>query len=306
MTDDALTFDAARCDGCGLCRPACPEVAISFEGVSFAAYLDQDNGAALLACELSGAGSGAGIVPCLHAIGERDLEDAVASGVKEVISARGACASCPRATPRTLELALARVNLRRLSRRQSPIAARDLEPTAWARLRRQASERGNDIDQSRRGLLGIRLTPKAVPGAAVAHQGAAQGPSALFYAVPTIETSRCDGCDACARICPHGAVQLRSDAAGQFYGIDPSHCTGCNLCVDVCEADAITLQGMVPAGATRIALKTATCSKCGAPFHRPLTAPVEQGAEQARRGNTEICRICQQKNHAATLFQVRD
>lgn len=306
MTDDALTFDASQCDGCGLCRPACPEAAIGFEGVSFSAYLDQDNASALFACERAGAGAGSGIVPCLHAIGERDLDEAAASGIKEIVSARGACSSCSRSTSKTLELALARVNLRRLSRRQPPLGARDVEPAAWSRLRRQASERGNDIDQSRRGLLGIKLKAKSVLGLAVADENAAVGSAALFYVVPTIDLSRCNGCDACTRICPHGAVQLQTDAAGPFYRIAPQHCTGCHLCVDVCEVDAVTLQAMAPANATRVTLKSATCSKCGAPFHQPSIGAAEPVVSQGRRGNTQVCRICQKKNHAATLFQVRE
>lgn len=306
MTDDALTFEAALCDGCGLCRPACPESAITFEGVSFDPYLDQDNATALYACDQSLAGRGTGVVPCLHAIGERDLEEAADAGIKDIVTARGSCAACPRATPRTFELALARLNLRRLSRRRSPLAHRDVPPAAWSRARQQASERGNDIDQSRRGWLGITLKsmPASVP--AVAHAGAAGGADALFRFVPHLDQSRCDGCDACTRICPHGVISLKSDASGQGYSIDAEACTGCHLCADVCEPNAITLLEMAQAAVTHVALASAKCSKCGAPFHRPSAGVLAPSAGHGQRKNTEICRICQKKNHAGLLFQVRE
>ncbi len=293
MTEAALTFDADACDGCGLCRPACPEAAVTFSEVDFGAYLDQDNAQALIACELSDVEPGPGVVPCLHGLGHRDLLE-IAARASGVVTARGDCASCPRATVKSIDLALAEFNLRRISTRQPPLNVAAVTAANWTQRRSAASARGNDIDQGRRRLFGIKNGRTGPPDAE--RDAVASTSGAVYRFVPVIDQSRCTGCDACTRVCSHEAVAILSDAQGQAYRIDAANCTGCRLCADVCEPKAIDVKPMQPAAQTRLPLAPARCSKCGAPFHQPSSSGSRASA---------VCWICQRKNHAGLLFQVR-
>lgn len=298
MDDTALGFDAGACDGCGLCRPACPQGAIALAGAACEAYFDQDNATALVACALSGASPGAGVVPCLHALGERDVEAMAGLGVRQVVTARGDCATCPRATLNTFDIAIARVNMLRASRRQGVLAASAVSAAAWQVAQQLASARGNDIDQGRRGLLGLKFKTTNTP-----ITGGPKGQPAvdggLFRFVPLIDSGSCTGCDACTRICPHAAVTIARDVDQTSYQIEAAECTGCHLCVDVCEPGAITLQQMAPITIASVKLQQFRCSKCGAPFHRPM-------AQGKVDDQASICRICRGTNHAGLLFQVRE
>lgn len=287
IDDSALQLDQSACDGCGLCRPACPQNAIGFPGRSFEPYLDQDNAMALVACEPSGVDGGAGVVPCLHGLGLSDLTRVAALGARLVLAARGDCASCPRATSKTIELALAQYNLLRVSRRQDPVGLHFVAAAAWQASRQSASRRGNDLDQSRRKLFGLKSSIDKPPAGGVRDAAAAE-PGVLFRFVPGIDPVRCNGCDACMRLCPHGALHFEKDASDPGYRIDAESCTGCNLCVDVCEPGAITLSTMAPVKVAAIPVSIDRCSKCGVPFHRPVVR-----LSQAQDGNasTGICRI---------------
>jgi NAD-dependent dihydropyrimidine dehydrogenase PreA subunit len=54
--------------------------------------------------------------------------------------------------------------------------------------------------------------------------------------VAQIDWASCEGCGACAEICPFGAAQC-----GHKGVIDPVACMGCSVCVDRCPSHAITL-----------------------------------------------------------------
>lgn len=50
--------------------------------------------------------------------------------------------------------------------------------------------------------------------------------------------SKCSGCEACANVCPRGAIEMRPDWRGfLFPHINSSKCVGCKLCVDICPAN---------------------------------------------------------------------
>ncbi len=66
--------------------------------------------------------------------------------------------------------------------------------------------------------------------------------------VAVVDAAKCTGCLTCARTCPFGIPQIRSDltGAGRLAGaawIDPARCQGCGTCSAECPAKAIQLLG---------------------------------------------------------------
>jgi NADH-quinone oxidoreductase subunit F len=54
----------------------------------------------------------------------------------------------------------------------------------------------------------------------------------------TINPDLCKGCGACAKACPHGAIN--GEAKG-LHEIDQALCATCGICRDVCKSEAITV-----------------------------------------------------------------
>lgn len=293
LDDASLGIDEDACDGCGLCRPACPESAIELAGVRCDALLDQDDEIALLACAPSGVPAGRGVVPCLHAVAERDLATVLMRKIPHLVTARGDCAECPRNTSATIERTVETLNALAQAPHRMLIKINSVTPAEWHKKRSRALRAGNDVDTRRRAMFGGLLRGRAA-GAPAAQ------PLALFRFVPNIDPQACMGCDACSRVCPHGAIQFISNASETCYAFDPEDCTGCRLCVDVCGVSAVDVRALAPLSVPKIALSVDRCSKCGVPFHMP------QNVSDKPAGDTPgVCQICRRSNHARQLFQVR-
>lgn len=58
--------------------------------------------------------------------------------------------------------------------------------------------------------------------------------------VAAVEPEPCNGCRACMRICPFGAMGY--SAATKKVAIDPRRCYGCGACRSACKKNAIALQ----------------------------------------------------------------
>lgn len=58
------------------------------------------------------------------------------------------------------------------------------------------------------------------------------------WALPEIDTTKCDRCGICVEQCPAGAVEMGAD--GPFF-VRPLDCTYCAACEALCSQDAITL-----------------------------------------------------------------
>lgn len=133
------------------------------------------------------------------------------------------------------------------------------------------------MDQTRRAFLRLTRPLRSLEqGTPLDH---------VDYA-PSIDVARCNGCDACVRVCADDALSLDRSEVQPYYRIDASRCSGCRLCMDVCDRDAITFHQERKAVVRRIELAEGVCTACGARFHEPARGSTVEGK----------CRICRSRS----------
>ncbi len=299
LDDDSLGLDEAACDGCGVCRPACPEGAIALP-LDLPLREEGDGRVTLfLACDYSDIPRASPRVACVHAVGLRDLRKLADVGLQQISVTRPDCEFCSRVQHHTLEAALAVFNALRRTRGQTVIRFERCPAEEWQEKSAASRPWQPRVDAARRQFLGLfvagndgadpaRVTPNTTTRP--------EAPALLYANVPRIDTSRCNGCDACVRICPHGTLALIDSGRDPAYVIDASQCTGCGLCKDVCDQDAIAVHRLALQQRPLVPLRQDRCRVCGSPFHVPKESMVKR----------QVCRICCDTNHYSQLFQTYD
>jgi ferredoxin len=141
------------------------------------------------------------------------------------------------------------------------------------------------------GISSEEQTPFVAPGQLLP----ATSSKTIWPYMPCIDIARCNGCDACARLCPQQAIILHETEGYSCYVLDAKNCTGCRICIDVCDQDAVSLQRWQAQEQREVTLKCGRCSACGALFHAPT--------DQQLSGRV-LCRICSNNNHHQNLFQI--
>lgn len=292
LDDEGLTLAGAACDGCGLCVGACPQEAITMNLPGERRGSAPVAGAMVLACERGGQGKDGATVPCVHALGWPALVRLYHRGVRSLRVSCGECNQCARLPATRLERTLMRVNDLLASRRLPAMALeRDPAPSRWPW--REGS--GRRVAAGRRAFLrSVLPMPREDEESFVG--AAALLPDPLRCGIqpwtPDIDDARCTGCDACARLCPAGAITRESDAAGARYRLAASHCTGCGICADLCESGAVTLTAWAVPHREQVRLHEARCPKCGTVHHSP------------RLRDDGLCEVCARSRRALRLFVV--
>lgn len=303
LTDESLGIDVESCDGCGLCVPVCSEGAILHHHGLLPRQFKQHI-FALGACNKTQL-TGAGVIPCIHALSLRDLLQLYRQNIRGLIVSTGHCDECVRAPKHRLQMTIESLNIALQQREKAPLLLRELSPELWQQqydrtvdvFTQGAMDRRNFL---RRGLQttveqGLKIiAPEAerfVPVASLLPKTST--PANLPY-VPQIDPTRCDGCDACLNICPHQALLFARET--QYYVIEAEQCTGCRICVDICVKQAINITQWIIPEIIHIPLHESRCRRCGAPFHRPSVYQADKS----------LCHICTQVNHHRNLFQVLD
>jgi len=301
LDDERLGLDVTACDSCALCVPACPQQAIELGRTGL--LKSERRPVAFGACEVAIANSSRALA-CLHALGVRDLERLYRDGVRELIVARGDCRACPRGKISRFDDAVCGFAAMQASRNREPLAVRELAPEQWHELSQDASPAADETCVSRRGLLtGLVHGISEAGRMHEAREATAIGGSscdldeAVFAFVPRIDGDTCEACNACIRVCPHGALREIKEPEGELcYQMQPEECTGCNLCVDVCEARAVSVTPWGRIGGPVVQLLEARCRACGQVF------------QYCQEGKAEglLCSVCRQKDHHRNLYQVLD
>lgn len=304
-----LSLDLDACDGCGLCQAVCPEAAIEIEARP-CLRVDADEPVAFAACERAGIAEGEGVLPCLHALGLREVLILYRRGARRLALATGDCSTCGRGQAIRLEATVESLNVALGDRGLPAISFEHLETGDWKGGRGALDALPEIRTVSRRDLFRC-LAKVASEPQVPATDGAGRAESLSTAAstlpprrhlsdrlarLPVISAERCVGCDACQRICPHDAIRLEEDGDRLCYRMIGEHCTGCGLCVDVCEHDAVRVEAWVPGSSQTLLLKAARCRACGAPFHKP----------GGQASGFELCCVCESSGHHRKLFQVLD
>lgn len=298
LDEEELGLDTARCDGCGLCVAHCPEGALSLSGVSPPVSIGKAS--IVIACERTQRDRQDWRLPCVHAVSLEQLTLLYRAGLRRISLDTADCPSCPRNDAAGMAHRVALVN-RVLSQRSLPVI--DLiDRSADMPSRRTRSVHGDvaEAQVSRRGFFRRVMGAAAELQSDDGNQGwrppgeflAPVERGELALAVPVIDPARCNGCDACVRICPHEALTLAPDR--DAYLVSAESCTGCRLCIDVCDQHAVDVTECAVLEHLQVPLQERACRSCGARFHRPGCAA----------GNQLLCHVCSQVNHQRNLFQV--
>jgi ferredoxin len=314
LTDDCLGIDPAACDGCGLCAAVCPQAAVIHHHEPLLRDVDGIR-SAFFACEHTGLIADEGVIPCVHAVGLRDLLRLYHQGCRQLVVSSADCANCPRGNTISLIQTAADLNGVLEQRALPPLQLMRLSAIDWEMQRHRATATAatgsrlnrrfflrraaaTALDEGLRtaGLAQAERDQVTPPGELLADESA----GAVLPIVPQLDSARCNGCDACVRLCPHGALQLEKDsAAGSRYRITASRCSGCGLCADVCDQDAVRIDHWQPSTQTTLELDQAQCRACGAPFHTPSAQ-----TSSTQTNENGLCRICSKTQHYRMLYQV--
>ena len=292
----ALELNADACDGCGLCIAACPQEAIDSKlGRADAASLRKGM-TTFLACGQSRVVSDRQSMPCVHALSWRNALRLHRDGVRKIAVATGDCDKC---RPRSVQLGqtVKHVNEVLSSRNLPGLEVSYLTDEQWEAAARETPPTP-EISSRRRAFLRRLVEPAFVeretdePATVASLLGASDLVGSIFPAVPSISPDRCDGCDACARVCATGAITLVNDESRLHYRVDASRCTGCKLCIDVCQPDAMSVQEWTTSPQKMVELASQRCPACGVVYHAPRTRA------------DDLCTICAKSNHHRNLFQI--
>lgn len=323
LDDESLGLNTSSCDGCGLCVPACTEGAIS--QTKNCTIREEDNKKVLLlACEYinSSPSVESNSWKCIHAVSGNELLHFYHDGIHQIVVSKSNCGTCSRGKNEHLDERVNKINLMLRHAHLAPLHYKELPAGQWHKLWKTPEKSAPGPEMSRRMFFSsaIKQTvdmvlhhstldstqnefkPLAKIIEGIINEGV-KDEEAVYPAVPVINPEKCNGCDTCFRVCPHGALLFKIENSQARYEIEPQACTACHICTDLCEQNAISImQWSTQTLASRvIALIMEKCDSCGIAFHYLNVNQVDGVNKMFPR---QLCNICEKVNHQKNLFQV--
>lgn len=307
LDEEQLGIIPERCDGCGLCVPACTETAIQSEFGTLTG-IRGDLKLSLIACTQSlSSSSGKGVLPCLHTMGLHDLLSFYRQGSRSLFFLHEDCDQCFRGKGTRIQERIEQLN-GLLSQRSLPVFKfRRLTKSRWLSLRKEVNPHSEQPVTRRNFLRKIAadIAEKSLNSADAKNsdqpeflspgkQLPAQNNNDQHFYFPEIDIEKCNVCHACVRLCPHEAIRLEEE--NESYQINAENCTGCKLCVDSCDQSAIKIAFWSIPQSTSIQLNKNSCVACGVEFYSTVKTDSDS--------IPDYCTICSRTNHSSNLFQV--
>ncbi|MBI3140312.1 MAG: 4Fe-4S dicluster domain-containing protein [Rhodocyclales bacterium] len=314
LLDEGIRIDPARCQNCVLCTTACPTAALASDKLPRIELLKRaiKQEGFSFACAPSGEAADA-LLPCLGALDAAML--AYLAKRRIAVELRGAhhCATCPHAAKGAAQLDANLDGAAALEEAAAPeawIAPRLVEPedrrdgqAGFRAGRRQLFRRliGRGVDEVARATAApndlpveekaIRAGAWFVPEMRELLQIVCRRKEGGTFAVrphPALAMAGlrlrrgCTACEACFRICPTGAIQIREDQSAWELLFVGERCVACRACLEVCQPHALLMQetfdaatGCDPALLRQLAKQR--CDRCDRFFVSPeprRTCPV--------------------------------
>ncbi len=267
LLDEGIRLDAARCQNCALCTTPCPTAALRAANLPRIDLLKRaiKGERFSFACAASGLAADA-VVPCLGALDAAML--AYLAKRRIAVELRGShhCPQCAHGAKGEMQLAANLVAADALENAAAPdswLAATLGEAPAQADAksdfragRRQLFRRlvGRGIDEVARAAApatdlpveekAIRAGPWFVPEMRELLQIVCKRKDGEPFqvapqtALPLLDIRLkrgCTACEACFRVCPTGAMQIREDDSSWNLAFAIDRCVGCGVCLEVCQ-----------------------------------------------------------------------
>lgn len=300
LSDEGVSVDSGSCTGCALCAASCPTNVFRATNLPLVAIAKPASTSLNIVCTPSDLASDEEDVrvPCLGAIDVALFASLGLRGVDVTLRGSGHCEQCSHA-PHGGD------RLQALLDTLEEIAIFNQQDDSPRLLLEDVTE-SSGMDQRRAGRR--QLFRRWLAKGAEAAQGSAQHgveipASAIRYAADFIPTRRqlaekvvqqlgkplsdemigltwgmayvtvgdngCTGCEACARVCPTGALKVSEDDDWKLL-TTAAKCVGCGVCIEACTTNSIELHhGWQPGDTPLLALHTLRrhrCQECGRYF----------------------------------------
>ncbi|AXS84107.1 4Fe-4S dicluster domain-containing protein [Marinobacter sp. Arc7-DN-1] len=291
LGEEGVELDATRCSSCGLCVAACPVGAFRQPTFPTAALAKPAEKRLSVACKPSGE-KGDLLIPCLG-----DIEPALLASLslrKIAVTLRGAghCAECAYAPQGAEVLRILLEGMQALAESAStqstlPVLSESVGGSGYRADRRQFFRRfSNRAVENFRAEDSLEVVPqqaiRAAPHFVPARRKLAETvleqlggidaasplPALFGVAVVTPIAGRCTGCEACARVCPTGALKIDETENRWVLRFDAARCVGCGVCIEACGAQALQIEprwypGPVEPDSPLHELGRCRCESCG-------------------------------------------
>lgn len=274
LSDEGVRISASACRNCALCAAACPTEALLADNLPRIEVLKRSAKLpeVTFACAPSEL-KGDEIVPCLGGLDAAMLAYLASRGVAVTLAGTQHCAECPHGAQGEVRLGLHLEAVEALrgsvgNDRWAEISVPDDGETVQGKAGYDPSRRhlfrrfvGRGADQLMHPVpvAGAQPVPlKAIRFAAPFSTAGREllqllfeakkedltpllAHAAIFAAQVSIRHG-CNACEACARSCPTGAMQIRESGTAWQLGFQFARCVGCGVCVEVCQPQVLHFQ----------------------------------------------------------------